>query len=200
MICIVTVDNFSENITSDEIDKLELSWFKGRIVVVDTTEKFYEILPHLKQEKILGFDTETKPSFTKGHRHKTALIQLSTDDTAYLIRINKIPIPDELIDILTDASVKKIGVAVKEDVRFMNRKDNRLPAGFIDLQTYVTYFGIQCAGLKKLTAIILGFKISKRQQVSDWEARTLSEAQQIYAATDAWVCREIYLKLRHELP
>ncbi len=186
---------FIGNITSEEIDKLELSWFKGDIVLVDTPEKFEEVLPALRNEGIFGFDTETKPSFTKGMKNKIALIQLATLSTTYLIRVHKMKIPKELMDIFTDASILKIGVAVRDDIRFFRGRKNNVPAGFIDLQQMVGDYGIQCAGLKKLVAIILGYRISKKQQVTDWEAGTLTEAQQIYAATDAWVCREIYVKL-----
>ncbi|MBP5709243.1 MAG: 3'-5' exonuclease domain-containing protein 2 [Bacteroidales bacterium] len=188
---------FAENITNEEIDELELSWYKGEIVLVDTLEKFYEIFPNLLKEKVLGFDTETKPSFTKGIKHKIALIQLSTADITYLIRVNKIGISDELISLFTDESILKVGVAIHDDLRFLRKKKNAEAKGLVDLQRMVTNFGIQCAGLKKLTAIILGFRISKRQQVSDWEAPVLSDAQIIYAATDSWVCREIYFKLKN---
>jgi len=186
---------FKENISNEEIDQLELSWFKGEIALVETPQQFDEILPLLREEKVLGFDTETKPSFTKGIKHKIALIQLATEKTVYLIRVNKMRIPDGLIDIFTDGSILKIGVAVRDDIRFFRGRKNRFPAGFVDLQQVVGDFGIKCAGLKKLVAIILGFKISKKQQVTDWEVGTLTEAQQVYAATDAWVCREIYLRL-----
>ena len=111
---------FIENIASEEIDKLELSWFKGEIVLVDTPEKFEEILPALRDEKIFGFDTETKPSFTKGVKNRIALIQLATLSTTYLIRVHKMNIPKELMDIFTDGSILKVGVAVRDDIRFFS--------------------------------------------------------------------------------
>ncbi|MBE3086756.1 MAG: 3'-5' exonuclease domain-containing protein 2, partial [Bacteroidetes bacterium] len=123
------------------------------------------------------------------------LIQLSTGKLACLFRINKIGIPEELIKLLSDPSVIKAGVAVHDDIRFLKGVKKFSPGGFVDLQSFVKYYGIQSSGLKKLTAIVLGFRISKRQQVTDWEAGQLTEAQQIYAATDAWVCHQIYQKL-----
>jgi ribonuclease D len=188
-------NTYRENITIEEIKELELSWFQGEIFLIDTLEKFYDVIPRLKKSKLLGFDTETKPSFKKGRKHKVSLIQLSNNKIACLFRINKIGIPDELLDILSDPDVIKTGVALHDDIRFLSGIRKFIPAGFIDLQTYVKEFGIECSGLKKLTAIVLGFRISKRQQVTDWEAVELSEAQEIYAATDAWVCYEIYNKL-----
>lgn len=186
---------FQNNISAYEIQNYDLCWFKGRIVMVDNMTVFKSVMPGLFKEKYLGFDTETKPSFRKGHKNKISLIQFSTADTAYLFRINKIGFPDDFARLFADAGILKIGVAVRDDIRYLKALSKFSTEGFIDLQSYVKEFGIESSGLKKLTAIVLGFRISKRQQVSDWEARELTEAQQIYAATDAWVCREIYLKL-----
>jgi ribonuclease D len=186
---------YKENITVEELAKSELSWFKGEIVLVDNLETFYEVFPRLLESELLGFDTETRPTFKKGRKNSVSLIQLSTGNLAFLFRINKIGIPDELVNLLSDPSVIKAGVAVHDDIRFLKGVKKFTPDGFIDLQTFVKDFGIQSSGLKKLAAIVLGFRISKRQQVTDWEAEQLTEAQQIYAATDAWVCHQIYKKL-----
>ena len=188
-------EKFQETITVEEMQDYELSWFRGKIVVVDNMDAFKNVMPELKREKILGFDTETKPSFRKGHKNKVSLIQLSTGTLACLFRINRIGIPPELAELLADPQTIKAGVAIHDDIKVLGKVRRFTPGGFVDLQKFVKDFGIQSSGLKKLTAIILGFRISKRQQVTDWEAEELSEPQQIYAATDAWVCREIYKKL-----
>jgi ribonuclease D len=188
---------YKENITVEELAEHELSWFKGEIVLVDNLKTFYEVFPKLLRTDLLGFDTETRPTFRKGRKNAVSLIQLSTEDLACLFRINKIGIPDELADLLSDPSVIKTGVAVHDDIKFLKSVRKFNPEGFVDLQTLVKDFGIQSSGLKKLTAIVLGFRISKRQQVTDWEAEQLTEAQQIYAATDAWVCHQIYKKLEN---
>ena len=188
-------DIYKEDITVEELAELDLSWFKGEIVLVDDLKTFYEVFPRLLGSDLLGFDTETRPTFTKGGRNQVSLIQLSTADLACLFRINKIGLPRELIELLADPNVIKAGVAVHDDIRFLKVVKKFNPEGFIDLQNFVKDYGIQIAGLKKLTGIVLGFRISKRQQVTDWEAEHLSEAQMIYAATDAWVCYEIYRKL-----
>jgi len=188
-------NKYSPNITSEEIAEHELSWFKGEIVLVEDLETFHSVIPRLRGKDLLGFDTETKPNFRRGRRNKVSLIQLSTEDLAVLFRINKIGFPDELINLLSDAAVLKAGVAIHDDIRYLKSVKKFSDYGFIDLQSFVKDYGIESSGLKKLTAIILGFRISKRQQVTDWEAEQLSEAQQIYAATDAWVCHQIYRKL-----
>ena len=186
---------YKENITVEEMAEHELSWFKGEIVLVDNIKTFHEIFPRLLGSDLLGFDTETRPTFKKGKKNSVSLIQLATAELACLFRINKIGIPDELIGLLSDPSVTKAGVAVHDDIRFLKGVKKFSPDGFIDLQNLVKEYGIQSSGLKKLSAIVLGFRISKRQQVTDWEAEQLTEAQQIYAATDAWVCHQIYKKL-----
>jgi ribonuclease D len=188
-------NTYRENISIEEIKELDLKWFEGEIFLVDSIEKFNNVLPRLNKLGLLGFDTETKPSFKKGKKNKVSLIQLADDKTALLIRINKIGIPEKLAEILSDPRIIKCGVAIHDDIKLLSgiRKFN--PAGFVDLQPFVKNYGIDSSGLKKLAAIVLGFRISKRQQVTDWESNTLSEAQLVYAATDAWVCYKIYCKL-----
>lgn len=186
---------YQENITAEEIAGRELSWFKGEIAVIEDIVAFRKVFPRLLGQKLLGFDTETRPAFRKGRKNKVSLVQLSTVNLACLFRINKFGFPDELLNILADPEVIKAGVAVHDDIRFLKSIKKFEPKGFVDLQSFVKTYGIQSSGLKKLAAIILGFRISKRQQVTDWEAEELTEAQQIYAATDAWVCHQIYQKL-----
>ncbi len=192
---------YQENITAEELLERELSWFKGEIVLVEDLKTFREVFPRLLGADLLGFDTETKPTFKKGRKNPVSLIQLSTGTLACLFRINKLGIPDELADLLSDPQVIKAGVAVHDDIRLLRGVKKFNPMGFVDLQSFVKDYGIESSGLKKLAAIVLGFRISKRQQVTDWEADQLSEAQQIYAATDAWVCHQIFRKLTngHEI-
>ncbi len=188
-------NKFNASITAEEIAERDLSWFRGEIVVVEDFKTFSSVFPRLLGNDLLGFDTETRPTFRKGKRNKVSLIQLSTGNLAVLFRINRIGLPGELIDLLSDPEVTKAGVAIHDDIRFLKSVKKFSPEGFIDLQSFVKEFGIESSGLKKITAIVLGFRISKRQQVTDWEAEKLTEAQQIYAATDAWVCHQIYRKL-----
>ena len=186
---------YTENITAEEIKSLDLKWFEGEIIVVDSLTSYKIAMRRLSGAKLLGFDTETRPSFKKGRRNKVSLIQLSAKHIACLFRINLIGIPDELADLLSNPEIVKTGVALHDDIKSLRIIRKFEPAGFVDLQGFVKNYGIQSSGLKKLSAIVLGFRISKSQQVTDWEAKELSEAQQIYAATDAWVCYEIYRKL-----
>ncbi|NOQ27632.1 MAG: 3'-5' exonuclease domain-containing protein 2 [Bacteroidales bacterium] len=189
---------FAENVTTEEINELSLYQFDGGTFIIDTFEKLDFYLPLLKEQKILGFDTETKPTFKKGKLNPVSLLQLTSITQAFLIRINKIGLPKEIVDILMNSNVKKIGLAIKDDLKILKEIAGFEPTSFIDLQNYVGDFGIVAMSLKKITAIVLNKRISKSQQVTNWERDELSEAQQIYAATDAWACLKVYNKLNQE--
>ncbi len=188
---------FKESISQEELQKLEMISFPGRINLVDSEgAAFDHALGYLRRQKLIGFDTETRPCFTATQpRHEVALLQLSGETDAFLFRINRIGLPEGLLDILSSQTVIKVGAAVLDDIRGLQRYVDFEPRGFVDLQKIVEGWGIRDRSVKKMSAIILGRKVSKTQQLSNWEAETLSQAQQLYAATDAWVCRRMYNKL-----
>ncbi len=186
---------FNESVTDEELRKLPLLQFEGRVFLVDNIQKYRQAIAEMGRPMLMGFDTETKPSFKKGRRNKVSLLQLADGNRAWLFRLNMIGLPPELADILADKDIIKTGVAIHDDIKALRSLAQFEPGGFIDLQGIVAEHGIKQLGLKKLSAIILGYSISKSQQVSNWEAPALTEAQQVYAATDAWVCRRIYQAL-----
>lgn len=181
----------------EEIEKLPLTGFGGKIHVISHTGlEYLKAVSYLKSQKFLGFDTETKPVFSPGARHnKVALLQLSGPDQAFLFRLNKMGLRRRICSILADPSIMKIGAASQDDVYGLQKHARFEAAGFIDLQKIAWKWGIRDKSVKKLSANILGIRISKTQQLSNWEADELSDAQKLYAATDAWVCREMYIKL-----
>lgn len=185
------------SITPEEIDALKPGTFPGEIVVIDSPGKEYDdAIRYLRRQKVLGFDTETKPVFNAGEkRHGTALIQLSGPKKAYLFRINKMGVPQSLAKILANDKILKIGAACFDDVRGIKKYSGFEPKSFVDLQRIVWEWGIKEKSVKKMSAIILGIHISKKEQCSNWEAEKLTPSQQAYAAMDAWTCREMYLKL-----
>lgn len=140
----------------------------------------------------MGFDTETRPTFAKGKTHQVALIQLSTEEICYLFRLNLLGMPKELEFFLKDMSVKKIGLSLRDDFNALRKRTNIEPVNFLDLQNYVSQYGIDDASLQKIYAILFKKKISKRARLSNWESGFLTEAQQKYAALDAWACLRIY--------
>lgn len=189
--------HFRDSISTEDLDKLELACFPGKIIVIDSVgAEFNRAVNYLRSQKIIGFDIETRPCFSPDQpRYGVALLQLSGPGRAYLFRIKSTGMHRRLCNLLSNDRIIKVGAAVNDDIRGLQRYRNFEPKSFVDLQKIVSEFGIRDKSVKKMTAIILGFKISKSQQLSNWEAETLSEAQEKYAATDAWVCREMYLKL-----
>jgi len=189
-------DIFLSTITREDILKLPLKQFNGQIVLVDTPASLKKSIKMIKNSKLLGFDTETKPSFKKGHSNKVSLLQLADENTCFIFRLNKIGLSDEIIHLLSDESLIKVGLSLRDDYRELFKLRQFQPEGFVELQKYVEDFDIQDKSLKKLAALILGIRISKSQQTSNWEALHLSGPQLIYAATDAWICYKIYLQLQ----
>ena len=158
--------------------------------------EFNRAINYLRSQKIIGFDTETRPTFTPSQpRFGVALLQLSGPEKAYLFRINNMGMHRRLCSLLANPKVVKVGAAIHDDIRGLQKHQDFRPAAFVDLQKIVCEWGIRDKSVKKMAAIILGIRISKTQQLSNWEAESLSEGQCKYAATDAWVCREMYLKL-----
>lgn len=190
---------YRESLSKEEALTYPVDAFHGVIKVIDTMEKLNAVMDEVRQNDLLGFDTETRPCFSKGHHNKVALLQLSSDTTAWLIRINRIGLPDCVKDVLADPAVIKVGNAVGQDITTLCRVSPFAASGFVDLQKFTEQFGIQDKALARMSAIVLGFRLSKAQQLSNWEAETLSGPQQLYAATDAWVCWRMYRKLSAEL-
>jgi ribonuclease D len=185
-------NQYFKAVEDEYIKSLPVKSFPGTICLVDSPSIFEKARYILSSETILGFDTETKPSFKKGRTHSVALLQIATNDHAFLFKLNKISLPSFIVSILEDKNITKVGVALRDDLAAINRIKPFNPGGFVDLQQFVKQFGIEDNGLKKLVANVLGFRISKKFQTSNWEQDPLDTEQLNYAATDAWVCRRIY--------
>ncbi|MDD2964127.1 MAG: 3'-5' exonuclease domain-containing protein 2 [Bacteroidales bacterium] len=189
-------DRYAKEIGPELIESLPVMTWSGGIVVVDKPELVEPAVTELMQHDILGFDTETRPSFRKGEYHPVALIQLSTATTVYLFRLNLIGFPVPLQQLLANQAVIKVGIGLDNDLPELKKLHRFVPAGFVDLNKVVTSLGFINTGAKKLTALILGYRLSKTKQTSNWESEILTPGQLSYAAIDAWVCREIYLRLQ----
>ncbi|MDR0686128.1 MAG: 3'-5' exonuclease domain-containing protein 2 [Dysgonamonadaceae bacterium] len=184
-----------KSISKEELAKLESEVFTGKICVVDDAVSVKRAVDYLVRFPLLGFDTETRPSFEKGLQHKVALIQLANQDHCFLFRVNGNNFFDPLIELLSNPDIKKIGLSLQDDFRSIKRWIRFEPRGFIELQEMVKDYGIDEMGLAKIYALIFGKKISKSQRLTNWEAKILTEAQKHYAALDAWACFNIYKEL-----
>lgn len=169
--------------------------FEGRIFVLQTEAEAERAVAYLKGFPVLGIDTETRPSFRKGQINKVALLQVSTDDTCFLFRLNRMGLPQAVIGLLQDSSALKVGLSLRDDMASLRRREAFEPQALVELQEVVRKLGIEDRSLQKLYANFFGQKISKGQQLTNWEADALTENQQRYAATDAWACVKIYREL-----
>lgn len=179
-----------------EINRLACHRYEGPVRLVRAIEELDCVLDRIHKEKILGFDTETRPCFRKGQDYLPSLMQLATEDAVYLFQLNHIGLPDELIHILESRDVVKTGVGLDNDMRQLRKMGVENPANFVDTGDLARTLGLHNHGLRGLTAVLLGFRISKGAQVTNWDRKELTNAQVKYAATDAWVSRELYFCLR----
>ena len=190
-------NKFAAKIGNDETAALPAIEFGGEIRVVEEERDVAAACSYLMRQPLLGFDTETRPSFRPGVMFRVSLLQLSTPEVCYLFRLNKIRFDKAIVRLLESKDILKIGADVGGDLRSLRQIIPFRDGGFVDLQTLAPAWVIEEKSLKKLSAIVLGQRVSKAQRLSNWEAATLTEKQQRYAATDAWVCTRIYDVLQH---
>jgi len=189
-------EQYLRSFTKDEINAMPLRRYEGEIKVIRTKDERTRALEEIVGETVLGFDTETRPVFKKGKKPgPPSLLQLATADCAYVFQIGVLPMDNGLCDILADRSVTKTGVAVRDDILGLQRLARFKPSGFVDLSAITAQHKLQTHGLRNMAANLLGFRISKSAQCSNWAKDSLTPQQVAYAATDAWVSRELYLAL-----
>ena len=186
------MQSYIHTISKEEIASLPIEEFPGRIITIQTEAEAAKAVDYLLGFDKVGFDTETRPSFRKGQHYKISLMQISTDDTCFLFRLNYIDMPDPLKNFLKSKAILKISLSLRDDLCAIKKRTNLELDNFLDLQGYVGQFGIEDASLQKIYAILFNKKISKGQRLSNWEADVLTESQKKYAALDAWACLKIY--------
>ena len=179
-------------ITKEEINRLPLAKFKGSIHLIKSRRSAYKIVAQLKEEALVGFDTETKPSFKKGEVHPPALVQLATRTEVWLFRLWSIGILRALIELFQDPHILKVGLALHDDIKHLQRLEPFEPRGFLDIANLAEEAGLRQRGLRNMAAMLLGIRISKRAQMSNWAKPVLSANQMNYAATDPWVSLLLY--------
>lgn len=184
------------HITKHEINALPMRQYEGAIRLINTPEEAEAAVTTLRKETLLGFDTETRPAFRKGESYDPSILQLATANEVFLFQITATGLTPGLLEILAHPAIIKTGVAIARDVSELQAIQPFTPGGFVELADVAKKAGIKNLGLRGLTAILFDFRISKKEQVSNWARPTLTESQQIYAATDAWLGRNIYLKFK----
>ena len=194
-----TTNNFTDKISNEEAAALPAIEFRGEIRIVDNERDIVPACKFLMKQRVIGFDTETRPSFRPGVTFRVSLLQLSTPRRCYLFRLNRMRFEKQLVKLLENKAILKIGADVAGDIRSLLALRRFRPGGFVDLQQLAPDWGIEEKSLRKLSAIVLGKRVSKAQRLSNWEAAQLTEKQMRYAATDAWICPEIYRTLQHTL-
>lgn len=189
----------THHISKDLLQWMPIAAFEGEVVVVDKEEQVAEAVAYLRTQKTVGVDTEARPSFQRGIHYPTALVQIASHERCYLFRLTHIGMPQELADFFADKNICKVGLAFQDDINGLRKRRNFTPANCIDIQKMVTQYGIFDLGLQKLFAICFGKKISKAQQLTNWENSHLTPEQARYASTDAWATLLIYEDLlNHE--
>lgn len=184
------------HIDKNWISKYPIVKFSGRIVVVLNAQEADKAVSFLLSQPLLGIDTETRPSFKKGKQNNVALLQVSTPEVCFLFRLNIIGMTDSIIRLLENKDVVKVGVSLNDDLRLLHKNGEFEPGSFIDLQNCINNIGIEDKSLQKLYANLFHKRITKGQQLSNWEADILTESQKLYAATDAWACINIYKEFK----
>lgn len=196
------VSGFEElkvSITPEEINNLPLRTFEGKTTVISEPEKLDKIVREIELHEVVGFDTETRPSFRKGQVYQVSLLQLAIPRKVFLIRLNHTGVTEELSGLFSNPNIIKAGVGIRDDLKALQKLRNFDPVNCYDLSTLAKEAGLQVESVKKLTALLLGFRISKSAQTSNWEVCTFTQKQIEYAATDAWVCLELYEKLKRKI-
>ena len=190
-----TENRFIDKISNEQTALLPAIEFRGEIRIVEDERDIAAACKYLAEQPVIGFDTETRPSFRPGVTFRVSLLQLSSPEVCYLFRLNRIPLDKAILQLFENKRLLKVGANVAGDLRSLRQIRHFRDAGFIDLQAIAPEWGIAEKSLRKLSAIVLGQRVSKAQRLSNWEAATLTDKQQLYAATDAWVCTRIYDRL-----
>ena len=193
-------NTFAQHIDKAAIQTLPVTFFEGEVIVVDKPEMVADAAAYLRQHTVLGVDTEARPSFKRGVHYPTALVQIATLERCYLFRLTHVGMPVEIAEIFANPDICKVGLAFKDDITGLRRRRDFKPANCVDLQSMVCKYGIMELGLQKIFAIIFGKKISKSQQLTNWENSHLTPEQARYASTDAWATLSIYLALQQVKP
>ncbi|MEO9967373.1 MAG: 3'-5' exonuclease [Reichenbachiella sp.] len=182
-------------ITKEEVNALPLMKYEGKCQIIENQNQIPKAIEACKSASVLGFDTETKPAFRKGEFYPVALLQIALPDKVFLFRLNKIKLTEEIVGLFEDPKIKIVGIGIRDDIKDLQKLRQFEPSGFVDLNEFGSELGFESIGARNYVGMFMNFRISKSQQVSNWENEKLTESQISYAATDAWICLDIYKKM-----
>jgi ribonuclease D len=183
----------SGTISKDEINALPVRRYEGRVVLVTNTAEAERAAEDFAGERVVGFDTETRPTFKVGQKYPAALVQAATAQAVYLFQLQRMDCAPILRPLLESATLKT-GVGIGDDIKALRELFAFEPQAIVDLGAMARRKGYERSGVRALAAMFLGFRIPKGTKTSNWAAPRLSPQQIAYAATDAWACRELHLK------
>ncbi|MDR3317728.1 MAG: 3'-5' exonuclease domain-containing protein 2 [Puniceicoccales bacterium] len=187
---------YPRKISKVKLQDLPVKFYDGVISLINTEESAQQAAAEIMRESILGFDTESKPAFTKGEKYLPSIVQIATSTGAYIFQLAKIGQLKFLKPIFESESLLKVGIAIRDDVLKLRDIENFKPAGFKDISDLTRSLGVHQTGLRNLSGIFLKCRISKVSQTTDWSQERLSTRQLTYAATDAWISRDLYLEVQ----
>jgi len=181
-------------ISRDEVNALPIRRYEGEVLLVESAADLERALADCRAERVAGFDTETRPSFRPGESYPPALAQFATARAVYLFRLQRPEQCAAVAELLAHAGLVKAGVSVADDLKALKKVTAFEERSVVDLGVIARQRGMKQTGVRNLAALLLGFRIPKGTKTSNWAARQLSPQQIGYAATDAWACRELYLR------
>jgi ribonuclease D len=184
------------SISREAMSELPVCRYEGRVCVVATRSELTDALADIQQERVVGFDTETRPAFKKGERYDPSLVQVATAAAVYLFQLRRVDVIPGLAQVMANARIVKAGVAVARDVQDLKQVFAFAERSVFDLGVVARRRGLEQTGVRNLAGILLGCRVPKGSRTSNWASSALTPAQISYAATDAWICRELYLRMQ----
>lgn len=189
-------EQYFQKPSKEEINDLPIHRYEGPVRIIRSQEELEAAMEHLRTQSVLGFDTESRPAFRKGKYYPPSVVQLAAADAVYIIQLTWLPLGDTLAGLLADPAVLKVGAAIHDDIKELQKLHEFTPDGIVDLGDMAKSLGLETHGLRSLAANLMGVRISKSARCSNWAGKKLHNQQIIYAATDAWIGRELYFKLK----
>ncbi|MBR4741308.1 MAG: 3'-5' exonuclease domain-containing protein 2 [Desulfovibrio sp.] len=190
------IELYRRRLSHEEINALPMYQYDGPVVLIRSLTEWEKVCSDVQATEVLGFDTETRPTFKKGKVNAPSLVQLATAQAVYLIQLCWLPLGSYITKILADPGILKVGVGIKYDMQILSKQSAFVPQGLVDIGTVAKWNLLSAQGLRTLSATLFGWRISKGSQCSNWSLASLSPKQIIYAATDAWVGRLIYCRMK----